>query len=302
MRPFAAQAEEHANSSKTAGSATAAEVEAEPQEPRQPLAAQTEEPANPSESAGRTTLEPLEEPRASQDKASSLKQCAAMAAQEPQPLTEGIGGHKQSLQKALHKASAGGSAEAVRLLVERAPDSAAALVACDKHGNTPLHTACQSGNVEAVKALAELGSSATANNDGFSPFHLAVRSGHAEAVQLLFDRSPGSAASLAAKDERGWTLLHEAAISGHAASIQLLFDLAPAVAAASLQARASNGFRPLQFAAKAGHAEAIHALLEQAPDRVTALASTSRGKTALEWAVDSHKDKAANLLRQMGAR
>lgn len=58
----------------------------------------------------------------------------------------------------------------------------------DKYGNTSLHLACDSGNVETVQALLGAGKKVTLrtkNREGQAPLHIAVSLGEVEMVKAL---------------------------------------------------------------------------------------------------------------------
>jgi len=56
----------------------------------------------------------------------------------------------------------------------------------DNDGNTPLHTACENGNIEIAKALLTAGAGAnTQDNDGNTPLHTACKNGNIDIAKAL---------------------------------------------------------------------------------------------------------------------
>jgi ankyrin repeat protein len=56
-------------------------------------------------------------------------------------------------------------------------------------GQTPLHDACVSGNLDLVRILVQFGADLQlTNRDGFSVIHLATFSGNSQLLTFLLDR------------------------------------------------------------------------------------------------------------------
>jgi ankyrin repeat protein len=71
-------------------------------------------------------------------------------------------------------------------------------------GNTPLHYACEGGNLEVVKFLIDSGADVSvAGNDGNTPLHYACEGGNLEVVKFLID----SGADVSALDKYGYSPL-----------------------------------------------------------------------------------------------
>lgn len=90
----------------------------------------------------------------------------------------------------------------------------------NKNGNTPLHKACQYGNISIVTELVGLGADINAKNrDGYTPLHLAAMKGKTDACEELLTLG-------AEKDIEGgvWasTPLHWACINNHVETAKLL--------------------------------------------------------------------------------
>lgn len=97
------------------------------------------------------------------------------------------------------------------------------LVAFETSGWTLMHGAASSGNVEAIRLLLQLAPelASTRNGDGEFPLHHAAPSNSPAAVQLLLQAAPRTAA---AADSFGWTAAHFAAKRGRADNLQILLD------------------------------------------------------------------------------
>ena len=84
---------------------------------------------------------------------------------------------------------------------------------------TPLHYACQEGNVQAVAYMLEhfdeIDWNATCNVFEDTPLHVACEKGHIEVIKLMAESSKTSGINLTAKDKYGNTPLDEAWHNGH---------------------------------------------------------------------------------------
>lgn len=79
----------------------------------------------------------------------------------------------------------------------------------DKHGWTPLATACSAGHVRVVKLLLELGADANhSTKAGLTPLHSAASGGRVHIVQALLS----AGADILAQDTSGFTPLHLASM------------------------------------------------------------------------------------------
>ncbi len=150
----------------------------------------------------------------------------------------------------LYFAARGGSAEAIRALVERGAN----IEAVNNNGNTPLHVAAFNGRVEAILALLEGGANIEAvNNYGKRPLHIAAIYGRVEAIRALLE----GGANIEAIDNQGNTPLHVAVLWERAEAILALLERE-----ANIEAVNNNGNTPLHVAAFNGEVESIRALLE----------------------------------------
>ena len=92
----------------------------------------------------------------------------------------------------LHEAAKNGCSEAVRLLLEAAPQAAAAM---DERHGLPLHWAAQGGSVECLQILLDAGAPGLdcPDDDGQLPLHRAARADSDAAVRFLLAAHPGAA-------------------------------------------------------------------------------------------------------------
>jgi len=143
-------------------------------------------------------------------------------------------GERCSGQLALHLAAGAGHGEAVRELLECAPDRGVLLNKADKEG-------------------------------GFTALHLAVERGSQDAMRALLELAPDRASLLRARIDRwcGFSALHLASYKGHEASVQMLLDLAHEGRAPALQQRDAHGRTAANLAADRGH-QALTSLLSLA--------------------------------------
>lgn len=114
-----------------------------------------------------------------------------------------------------------------RALSSRDPSDMADMVGLTD-GASPLHIACQRGNMGAVRLLIERGAKLDSTNapGGTTPLMLAAMRGHTSIVQELLNAAGstklGVAALKVAKDKRGKTAMHYARLRGQAGVIELL--------------------------------------------------------------------------------
>ncbi|HNR39916.1 MAG TPA: ankyrin repeat domain-containing protein [Acidobacteriota bacterium] len=144
-----------------------------------------------------------------------------------------------------------GDAAAVRALLERSPE---ALTARDGGGNTPLHIAAASGNVELILALIEKGAPLELQNARIkTPLHLAAMNDRTEAVTALLRKG----AAIEARDDYQRTALILCARErGQAATGRVLIE-----AGADVNAVDKFGSSALGLAAWRGKQEFVDLLL-----------------------------------------
>ena len=134
----------------------------------------------------------------------------------------------------------------------------------DKDHWTLMHSAAQSGNVEAVRLLLqrapELASAST--SAGTTPLHEAAVGGSPEVVQLLLEAAPEAAAIA---DSSGWLPMHYAAVVELNGVLRILVD----AGAPGLDVATEHGELPLHIAARVGRDAAIPVLLAAHPAAAT---------------------------------
>ena len=125
------------------------------------------------------------------------------------------------------------------------------VVSTDDHGDTPLHVAVGSGDLDAVvygpvfALLLDHGASIEAQNErGETPLHYAAMHADLGVVELLLAQG----ASPLVKDRNGWTALHRASGNGHAAVAEVLIKNGASLFAALTVGQET----PLHLAAQEG--------------------------------------------------
>ncbi|XP_015176425.1 PREDICTED: ankyrin repeat and death domain-containing protein 1A-like isoform X2 [Polistes dominula] len=132
------------------------------------------------------------------------------------------------------------------------------LNATDQKGQTPMHCACTEENLEAVKALIELGANVNAqDNDGNTPLHVATRMRQIEMVQLLLKVG----ANIDLTDQMGFTPLHLAANHGCKGILELLIQNG-----AALNKKCKDGNTALHLACQNNEVETVEILINKGVD------------------------------------
>ena len=112
----------------------------------------------------------------------------------------------------LHTACQHGQIEVVKIHIQnlRAVTDTNLLEITDANGNTPLHLACEGGSIAVVQLLVDHGASIIAvNSRGETSVHTAAEHKSVEIIELLLDKGDHTVIEL--KDHRGCTPLHHAA-------------------------------------------------------------------------------------------
>lgn len=157
---------------------------------------------------------------------------------------------------------------------------------------TPLHCACQNGNLETARLLLDCGASGKVyDSDRSTPFSMAVKGDWEEVAEMLIERNEcgddpgrgGGSTSLLwacyhamfkvvrhllaigldvnAKDSRGWTPVHFTAAGGQTDTLEVLL-----AAGGSPDSPTEAGSTPLYFAAEKGHLAVIEMLFRYKPN------------------------------------
>lgn len=94
--------------------------------------------------------------------------------------------------------------------------------ATDKHGNTPLHYAAESGRIDIARSLIKNADANAVNSFNFTPLHYAAKVGNADLANLLL--ANGAKISIEIPDRNGKTPLHHAANEGHVNMVNILLE------------------------------------------------------------------------------
>lgn len=168
------------------------------------------------------------------------------------------------------------------------------LHARDKYGLTPLHWACDRGQLRAVTLLLERGADVNAIEKRLfkrTPLLFAALSGNVELVQLLLRRH----ANVAAADYKGWSAVHCAA---HVGSVEILRALV--AASASVSALTKREESVVHVAARAGREELISQLVGAAGVEATDPENQLLCGKELIGARDADGDTALDIARVGG--
>jgi len=161
----------------------------------------------------------------------------------------------------------------------------------------PIHEAAKTGDIAALKILADADRSLLQSQDevGKTPLHWAVGKGQPAMVVFLLDNykvDPNI------RNKNGGTPLHVAASQAQPECAKILIAYG-----ADVNARTQNDSTPLHFAAfkggKPGHIAAVKILIEAGAD---VNAKTDTGATPLSMAMGRQNTDIAALLKEHGAK
>jgi ankyrin repeat protein len=151
-----------------------------------------------------------------------------------------------------------------------------------------LREAILRGRLDSVTMLLDLGADVNAAGpEASTPLDDACLKGNPRMVDLLLSRG----AKVNLRTPAGATALHEAALSGNPAVITLLLDRGAEIDARDRESSAT----PLHYAVSMGRREAVELLLSRGAERAV---KYSRGKTAMDVAVDNGLPEIVELLRK----
>ncbi|KAL0070963.1 phosphate system positive regulatory protein pho81 [Marasmius tenuissimus] len=147
-----------------------------------------------------------------------------------------------------------GSVECVRVIL----DHGAVLPQPTTPGGDviPLSIASQSGHVNVVLLLLEMGAQCISNSNGEYPMHLAARAGHAPVCKVLLKHQGWDTPD----KYHAWTPLFHASRYGREDCVRVLLD-----AEARVGVRDELGHLAVHYAAWYGHHKCVEYLLEAAP-------------------------------------
>ena len=180
--------------------------------------------------------------------------------------------------------------EIAALLLDRGADPRKTPLPEDKQGEPALVRAAQEGKLDLVSLLVRCGADLEAREAsfGWTPLMIAADRGRTEVARFFVS----AGANVNASANRGLTPLHAAAQSGDVEVMKLLLDHG-----ALIEARNDGGGTPLMDAAYHGKPEAVRVLAA----RGAALdAQTTSGMTALMWAAERSQLDVVELLVKLG--
>lgn len=159
-------------------------------------------------------------------------------------------------------------------------------------GQTPLHEASQSGNVEIARLLIQLcnGIEKVRDNDNRSPLHYAATYGHEEVVSLLLS----CGVEIDTKSRFQTTALHTASRNGRFGVVQILLEHGAGVNQIDNKRRT-----PLHKACLKGHRDVAACLIQHGAE---VDAKTTSGQTALCKALKGRHATIVQLLLEKGAK
>jgi len=204
-------------------------------------------------------------------------------------------------QTIFHAAAAGGSAEALNLLLEVAQSLGLMekLVSGeDAHGCTPLLLAAMGGFTYAADTLRHYGAHVgSKDGEGRTIFHFAISTGNAQLLFALLTEVSFDAELVNAQDTSGHTPLHYSAFTGDADCMSMLLscsEVDPSI-------RDHTGRHALTVSASLGDDHLCNLLLGHA--KVDALSQDNRGRTALDAAAfEGHQESVQELVAHLLAR
>jgi len=163
-----------------------------------------------------------------------------------------------------------------------------------KHGNTPLHYAAQSGSVQCILQLIATGRVQVDDmaSKGDTPLMRAVPRGHVDAARALL----AAGADVNKITINGWTALGLAVSTGNADHALALADMLLA-AGADPNAKDSRGITPMTFACRDGRDKVVKLLLKY---RADVNARSKAGQTALTYAAHEGRLECVKLLVAAG--
>lgn len=123
---------------------------------------------------------------------------------------------------------------------------------------TPLHSACDGGNLEIVKLLLEHGANMYATDvDGRTPLHYACYRGHINIAEYFVVNFDDGFAMFMACNKRGSNCLHLAAQMGHQELVEYII-----FCGVNINCQNNSGNTPLHMASENGHVELAKWLAE----------------------------------------
>lgn len=199
---------------------------------------------------------------------------------------------------ALHFAIISKCANSVKALLERGADPNVLCTSVDVDNISPLHLACEDGNLQFVKLLIQFGAHVNTEQteNGYPPFISAVNGGNVQVIRLLLEH--GADPTFHLKD--GSTAIH-AAISAEknpAESLEEVLKCEELDVNEKIVDENNNAYTALHLASEVGDPRMIRALLARGAE---INAPASKMSTPLIIACEHNKVEAAIELIKHGA-
>ena len=188
----------------------------------------------------------------------------------------------------IHTAAENGDLAAVTEMIERDPSI---LESSNDAGSTPLHIACEKGNLDMALYLLGAGADPLAgDNENSTPLHLAAIGGNVRIVELLLEKN----VAVDIKDDNGMTPLLFAGYRGQNEMVDFLLSKG-----ADINARSNGGGTMVHAASYSGNIELLRSLI--AGDVDVNIGADNYGNTPLAAASFRCQTEAAGLLIDNGA-
>ena len=186
----------------------------------------------------------------------------------------------------LHIAVVSGNIEPVKFLLENGSN----IEEKNLEGNTPLHIALESNNEKMIKFLIEIGSNIEEKNfEGNTPLHIAVATQNEKLMKFLVE----SGCNLEEKNLKGNTPIHIALESNNEKMIKFLIEIG-----SNIEEKNLEGNTPLHIAVATQNEKLLQFLVESGCNIVE---KNLEGNTPLHIAAASDNDKIVKYLIQNGA-
>ncbi|KAJ2941369.1 hypothetical protein O0L34_g3572 [Tuta absoluta] len=167
--------------------------------------------------------------------------------------------------------------------------------------NTPLHTAVELENMDAMQALLDMGACiGCVNVAGQTPLHVCVEKELEDHLQVLANHETNDADSLAAmvdvKDREGHTVLQSAVEAAWVPGVCIALE-----AGADITMKANNGETPVHSAAALGDIDVLSEIISVAKQRDFIDCQNENGETPLFKAISNGNLECVKALLEEGA-